>query len=190
MKRHDPMVVRFLLVSSHYRSITEFSDAAFEAAKNGYRRLSETLHEIERRLGDAPGGSDAALERKIEAHVRAFEDAMRDDFNTPKAVAALFGLSGDLNGALAAGKVGRATLERARDAFRTLGGGVLGLFAGTGAAQEDDSQVVSTLMELVLKARQNYRLNKQYAESDELRDTLTAVGVTVEDTKDGPRWRR
>ncbi|OLV19314.1 cysteine--tRNA ligase [Deinococcus marmoris] len=190
LSRHDPMVVRFLLVSSHYRSITEFSDAAFESAKNGYRRLSESLHEIERRLGDVPDGGDAALDRKIETHVQAFEAAMRDDFNTPKAVAALFGLSGDMNSALAAGRVGRATLERARDAFHTLGGDVLGLFAGGSAAQEDNSEVVGTLMQLVLRARQNYRLNKQYAESDELRDTLAQVGVTVEDTKDGPRWRR
>ena len=68
---------------------------------------------------------------------------------------------------------------------------MLGLVAGgRGPAQGDDSQVGSALMDLVLKARQNYRLNKQYAEADELRDTLTKVGVTVEDTKDGVRWKR
>ncbi|WP_291423878.1 cysteine--tRNA ligase [Deinococcus sp.] len=192
--KYDPMVVRFLLVSSHYRTNTEMNDEAFESARNGYRRLSEALGEIERRLrdADAPDSHDAALEGKIKAHAAAFEDAMRDDFNTPKAIAALFGLTTDLNAALNAGTPPRSTLELARDTYRTLGGDVLGLFAegGSAAAAQDDGEVVSALMELVLKARQNYRLQKQYAEADELRDTLTRVGVTVEDTKDGPRWRR
>ncbi|MCD0158146.1 cysteine--tRNA ligase, partial [Deinococcus sp. 6GRE01] len=61
---------------------------------------------------------------------------------------------------------------------------------GAAPTQSDDSQVVGALMDLVLKARQNYRLNKQYAEADELRDTLARVGVTVEDTKEGVRWKR
>ncbi|ADV67111.1 cysteine--tRNA ligase [Deinococcus maricopensis] len=188
--RVDPMVVRFLLISSHYRSITEMNDDAFVSAANGYRRLNEALHEVERRLPDAADGEDAALSRKIAGHVAAFEAAMSDDFNTPKAVAALFGLTTDVNAALNAGAVPNATLVAARDAYRQLGGDVLGLFADTQDARQDDTQLVSALMDLVLKARQNYRLNKQYGEADELRDTLTKVGVTVEDTKDGPRWRR
>lgn len=193
LKKYDPMVVRFLLVSSHYRSVTEMNEEAFASAANGYRRLSETLHEIERRLKDAPAGSDTALDSKIAARVTEFEDAMRDDFNTPKAVASLFGLTGELNTALNAGPVGRDTLERARDAYRSLGGDVLGLFAETGSAAsvaQDDASVIDALMDLVLKARQNYRLQKQYAEADELRETLGKAGITVEDTKDGARWKR
>jgi cysteinyl-tRNA synthetase len=187
---HDPMVIRFLLVGSHYRSVTEFSDAAFESARSGYRRLSEALHEIERRLPTAPQKDDPALGGKVAAHVAEFENAMRDDFNTPRAVAALFGLTTDVNAALNTGEVGRGALEAARDAYRSLGGDVLGLFAGSAAEREDEGEVVDALMELVLKARQSYRLNKQYAQADELRETLTRVGVTVEDTRDGPRWRR
>jgi cysteinyl-tRNA synthetase len=191
LAQHDAMVVRFLLVGSHYRSITEFSDAAFESARSGYRRLTEALHEVERRIPNAPAGQNAALDARIAAHVQAFEDALRDDFNTPKAVAALFGLTTDLNAAMNTSEVPRGTLEAAHAAYRDLGGEVLGLFAGgSGPAQSDDSQVVSALMDLVLKARQNYRLNKQYAEADELRGTLARVGVTVEDTKDGVRWKR
>ncbi|GAA5512600.1 cysteine--tRNA ligase [Deinococcus carri] len=190
LAQHDPMVIRFLLVGSHYRSITEFSDAAFESARSGYRRLTDALHEVERRLETAPEKNDPALREKIAAHVREFEDAMRDDFNTPRAVAALFGLTTDMNAALGAGEVGREALEAARDAYRTLGGDVLGLFAQGAAERQDETQVVDALMDLVLQARQHYRLNKQYAQADELRDTLAAVGVTVEDTRDGPRWRR
>ena len=188
-KRLDPMVVRFLLVSSHYRSVTEFSDDAFVSAQNGYKRLTEALNEVERRSKDAQDGDDSALTAKIEAHRAAFEKAMQDDFNTPEAVAALFGLTRDVNAALA-GQVGKAGLEAALSAYRELGGEVLGLFTEGTAAGEDDGQMLDTLLELVLQARQNYRLNKQYAESDALRDRLSAVGLTIEDTKDGARWKR
>ncbi|MBB5233564.1 cysteine--tRNA ligase [Deinococcus budaensis] len=190
LEHHDPMVVRFLLVGSHYRSVTEFSEEAFQSARSGYRRLTEALHEVERRLPTAPDRDDPALREKIAAHVREFEDALRDDFNTPRAVAALFGMTTDVNAALGGGPVGREALAAAQRAYRTLGGDVLGLFAEGGARQDDEGEVVDALMDLVLRARQNYRLQKQYAEADELRATLTRVGVTVEDTKDGPRWRR
>ena len=192
LHKHDPMVVRFLLVSSHYRSVTEMNDEAFVSAANGYRRITDALHEIERRLDAAPAGADAKIDAQIAARVQEFEAALRDDFNTPKAVAALFGLTAEMNTALNARPVPRDTLERALTAYRTLGGKVLGLFAegaATGAAQ-DEGEVVSALMDLVLKARQNYRLQKQYAQADDLRDTLARVGVTVEDTKDGARWKR
>ncbi|WP_261664006.1 cysteine--tRNA ligase [Deinococcus sp. Marseille-Q6407] len=193
LQRYDPMVVRFLLVSSHYRTNTEMNEDAFASAQSGYARLTGTLAEVERRLRDAPEGQDAELEQKIAGHVQAFEDAMRDDFSTPKAVAELFGLSSDLNAALAAGPVPRGALEQARDAFRSLGGDVLGLFAAGSAAEaagQDDAELVDALMELVLQARQNYRLNKQYAEADQLRGTLSEAGITIEDTKDGARWKR
>ena len=187
--RHDPMVVRFLLVGSHYRSITEFNDEAFTAAANGYARLRDALAEVERRLASAPSVHQPDLVARIDGHARAFEEAMRDDFNTPEAVAALFNLTRDMNQALA-GDVGREALDRARDAYRRLGGDVLGLFAGNGTAAGNDHELVDTLMELVLEARQNYRLQKQWDKADSLRDTLTEAGVTIEDTPNGTRWKR
>jgi len=189
-KRLDPMVVRFLLVGSHYRSITEFNDDAFVSAQNGYKRLTEALGEVERRLKDgAAEADDSALMDKVQGWRAAFEKAMQDDFNTPEAVAALFGLTRDVNAALA-GTVGSAGLEAAQAAYRELGGEVLGLFAEGQTAGQDDSQMLDTLLELVLQARQNYRLNKQYAESDALRERLSAVGLTIEDTRDGARWKK
>ncbi|AWN24472.1 cysteine--tRNA ligase [Deinococcus irradiatisoli] len=187
-ERVDPQVVRFLLVGSHYRSITEFSEEAFTAAHSGYRRLHDALSEIERRLPNAPQRPDPLAE-KVAGHVLAFEEAMSDDFNTPRAVAALFNLTTDVNAALASGEVGRGALEAARAAYLELGGEVLGLFRSAAPGQ-DDTALVSTLMDVVLEARQHYRLSKQYAQSDALRSKLSQVGVTVEDTKDGARWKR
>jgi cysteinyl-tRNA synthetase len=189
-KLRDPMVVRFLLVGSHYRSITEFNDDAFVSAQNGYKRLTDALQEVERRLKDAPAqADDSALIGRVGGWRATFEKAMQDDFNTPEAVAALFGLTRDVNAALNA-EVGRAGLEAAQAAYRELGGGVLGLFAEGETGGEDETQRLDTLLELVLQARASYRLNKQYAESDALRDRLASVGLTIEDTKDGARWKK
>ncbi|WP_027481879.1 cysteine--tRNA ligase [Deinococcus pimensis] len=190
-ERVDPMVVRFLLVSSHYRSVTEMNEDAFESARNGYARLRDAYREVERRLVDAPDVQNPDLTARIDAHVRAFEEAMSDDFNTPRAVAALFDLTRDVNAALA-GDVGRAALTRARDAYRELGGNVLGLFAESGAAgaAQDEGELVDALMELVLEARRHYRLQKQWKEADALRERLTAAGVTIEDTPTGTRWKK
>ena len=188
-ERVDPQVVRFLLVGSHYRSVTEFSEEAFVSAQHGYRRLQDALSETERRLPTAPDRADP-LSDKVKAHVTAFEEAMSDDFNTPRAVAALFNLTTDVNAALGSGEVGRAALEAARRAYRELGGNVLGLFTAGPSAATDDGPLLDTLMNVVLEARQHYRLHKQYAQSDALRGKLAEVGVTVEDTKDGARWKR
>ncbi|WP_241191170.1 cysteine--tRNA ligase [Deinococcus psychrotolerans] len=189
-ERIDPQVVRFLLVGSHYRSVTEMSEDAFVSAQNGYRRLHDARAEVERRLVSAPKRSDA-LSAKVTQHVQAFEEAMSDDFNTPRAVAALFNLTSDVNAALA-GEVGREALEQAKAAYDELGGQVLGLFDSgvANSASQDDTALVSTLMDVVLDARQHYRLSKQYEQSDALRGKLADVGVTVEDTKDGQRWKR
>ncbi len=185
----DPMVLRFLLVQSHYRSVTEFGEEPLRAAQAGYARLKEALAEVERRLPTAPDLENPELTAKIEGYAQDFEAAMRDDFGTPGAVAALFNLTRDLNAAFAEG-VGRAALERARDVYRTLGGGVLGLFAGGAEARQDQGEVLGTLMELVLEARANYRLLKQYDQADALRARLERAGLTVEDTPAGTRWKR
>lgn len=112
---------------------------------------------------------------------------MSDDFNTPEAVAALFGLSREVNTSLT-GEVGRATLERALQAFKTLGGDVLGLFADS-SGEGQNPELMDTLLELVLDSRTNYRLNKEWTKSDALRDKLQKVGIVLEDTAQGTRWK-
>ncbi len=187
LERYDPMTLRFLLVSSHYRSVTEFAEEPLKAAHSGYSRLRGTVNELERRIPEAPSGQSEALERQITQHSEQFEAAMSDDFNTPEAVAALFGLSREVNTALI-GEIGRSSLEHALSAFKTLGGDVLGLFTDS-ITQGQNPEMLDTLLELVLDSRTNYRLNKQWAKSDALRDQLHKVGITLEDTAQGTRWK-
>jgi len=186
---HDPLALRFLFVSSHYRSITEVSDEAYGAARSGLGRLREARRELARRLETAPDGGDASLEKRVEAARADFEAAMDDDFNTPEALAALFNLTRDVNTALA-GSVGRAALEKALAAYDELGEGVLGLFPAAeaeGVSVRED--LLDTLVTVAIEARRQYRLDREYARSDELRDRLKAAGVQLEDTPEGTRWR-
>ncbi|MBC7647336.1 MAG: cysteine--tRNA ligase [Pseudopedobacter sp.] len=186
-ERFDAMTLRFLLVSSHYRSITEFSEEPLKAAHSGYSRLRGTVAELERRIPEAQTGKTEALERQITHYSELFESAMSDDFNTPEAVAALFGLSKEVNSALT-GEVGKDTLENTLKAFHTLGGNVLGLF-GDSKAGGQNPEMLDTLLELVMDSRTHYRLNKQWSKSDALRDQLQKVGITLEDTAQGTRWK-
>lgn len=185
--KYDPMVVRFLLVSSHYRSITEFSEEPLRAAQSGYARLRDTMLEVKRRLESAPEGRHAALEGQLQQHVNTFNEAMSDDFNTPEAVASLFNLTRDVNSALT-GAVGKDTLQAVLDAYLALGGDVLGLFADQ-KSDAGNPEVIQTLMELVIEARQNYRATREFQKSDALRARLSAIGVVLEDTAQGTRWK-
>jgi cysteinyl-tRNA synthetase len=192
-QQYDPMTLRFLLVSSHYRSITEFSQESLQSAHSGYARLRGAYGELERRIPSSTPetntGTHAALEQAITQHSEAFEKAMSDDFNTPEAVAALFGLTRELNSTFAENKtIARTTLERAKAAFDTLGRGVLGLFQDA-ALETQNPERLDALLELVVEARGHYRSGKQWDKSDALRDRLHSVGITLEDTKDGTRWK-
>jgi cysteinyl-tRNA synthetase len=98
-------------------------------------------------------------------------------------------LTRELNSTFAENKtIARTTLERAKAAFDTLGRGVLGLFQDA-ALETQNPERLDALLELVVEARGHYRSGKQWDKSDALRDRLHSVGITLEDTKDGTRWK-
>jgi cysteinyl-tRNA synthetase len=179
-ERHDPMVIRFHLLRSHYRSLSDFADEALEASAAGLRRL-RTGYESWRDLGEPPGGPDPlAGERE------RFAQALNDDLNTPEAIAVLFDVAREANRAVAAGDTGLGAW--ARSLFDDLLHGVLGVAptADAGAAAE----AFDALVHLVLSERDEARRRRDFARSDTLRDRLADLGITVEDTPAGSRWRR
>ena len=184
---HDPMVLRFLFVQTHYRSLAEVSPDTLAAAESGLARWNALRRELARRSGDAPDGEDAALDARIAAARAAFAEAMDDDVDTPRAFAALFALARDLHAALA-GPVPRATLERARAVFEDLGEGVLGLFPA-GAAAARDRERLDAVMALLLEHRARCRSARDFARADALRAGLAAAGIEIEDAPEGTRWR-
>lgn len=186
IKEHGGTALRFHLLSAHYRSVSDFSDESLYASKQGLRRLQDTYTELVRRAEVAGVGADDPFREPRDR----FAAAMNDDFNTPQAVAVLFDAGRDVNAALSknpnAGFVAAAKAffdETARDVL-----GIVGEQADGSA--EDDTALLDGLIELVSEQRQGARLRRDFATSDAIRDRLAALGVALEDTPEGVRWKR
>ena len=187
--KSDPMLLRFIFVQSHYRSIAELTDETVQAAHSGLARLREARRELERRIVDAAKGTDAKLEAAVSTARADFERAMDDDFNTPEALAALFGLTREVNTALAR-QPGKQSLEAALVVYKDFMDGVLGLTPGSADLGDSSSAgLLDGLLEIAIEARKAYRQNRDFVRSDALRDRLKGLGVTLEDTSNGTRWK-
>ncbi|HEX7022039.1 MAG TPA: cysteine--tRNA ligase, partial [Trueperaceae bacterium] len=148
---HDPLAVRFHLLSSHYRSLSDFSEESLHASTQGLRRLQDGYLEVVKRLGS----SQPALPQAdpFAAYRERFAQAMNDDFNTPQAIAALFDATRELNARLAA-QPASAYLAAARAFYEDLAGGVLGVLgAGQPGTAEADVGMLDGLLELILAER-------------------------------------
>jgi len=176
----DPEVLRFFLLSSHYRGPINYSAAQLAQA-------DETLLGLYRALKDAaPGGTADA------ADIARFRAAMDDDFNTPEAFAVMQGVARNLNLAKAAGDVGGAS--KAAATLRALGAivGVLQQDPDTYLKRSAGNKNLSDEeVEALLASRRAARALKQFAESDRIRDLLNAAGILLEDKPGGrTEWRR
>lgn len=183
LKKVSPLVLRFFILQSHYRSTLDFSDAALYAAKAGLEKLHDTYLRL---LSAADGSSTLELER----FERDFHDAMNDDFNSPVAIAVLFELSREVNRLISAEGLSPDSKVKVINFFQCYGRDVLGILP-TSPPQERSasSETLQKVMELVLEIRQASRAKKDFATSDLIRDRLKAAGIEVKDTKDGTVWR-
>jgi len=190
LQRHEPMAIRFFILSSHYRSPTDFSEAALEAASKGLERLYGAVKLVRDRLATAEdSGADAAFQKVMDEHKARFIEAMDDDFNTPQALAALFDLTRDVNTLLNSEEpVSRGTLEAIDGLYRELGGDVLGIIPDE-LPEEAGAGLEDALVQILIDLRQEFRQAKDWAKADAIRDRLAEVGIALEDGPDGTRWR-
>ena len=189
-ERWSPQVIRFFILQSHYRSTLDFSDAAVEGAAKGLEKLMATRQSVLQRLEKAeeegePGCIDLSAFRD------QFRAAMDDDFNTPRAVAVLFDLSREVNTLLSTGqKLSAAALRELEQFYRELGEGVLGIMPPPKPATAAETWWEATLIDLLLTVRQDLRAQKLWTLSDKIRHGLAALGITLDDTKDGTVWKK
>ncbi len=187
-KGYSPMVVRFFMLQSHYRSTLDLTDDALQAAEKGYRRLMEgykTLLELQAVENANAGELDREINTLIDT---AFED-MNDDFNTPKAMADLFELVTKIN-ALKGGQLNLAdvlatTLDRLKKTFNDLIFNVFGLLNEEAGG---NNGIVDGLMQLIIEMRTDARTRKDWATSDKVRDALKALDIQLKDSKEGTSW--
>ncbi len=193
-----PMVLRFFILSTHYRSPLDFSDERLTEAEKAWTRLVtaiKTAREVLKRTDLTAGPGDPELAKAVTTTCEEYEAAMADDFNTALAISSLFGLTKTLNGACQAAAKGDANADLAgiRQAVEALVDmtEALGLVVDeTPANEAADEKLVTALMDLLLGLRQTARERKDWATADSIRNGLQAAGIVVEDSPQGPRWKR
>jgi cysteinyl-tRNA synthetase len=188
-RRFDPLVVRYFILNSHYRSPLDFTDEALTAAERGLQRLHNGVRALRAAMAQAPEGEVSEEVRQVAEGARAqFTAAMDDDFNTAGALAALFDLARASNTLLAQRKLNRQELETLEAPFRELGGEVLGVVPDE-LTQESVAGLEQQLIELLIDLRRQFRAERQWAQADAIRDRLAALGVQLEDKPEGTTYR-
>ena len=179
----DLEVLRFFLLSAHYRSPINYSYDAMEQTKAGLDRLYGVRDHMEQLLkGDMEAGSDADFDADVKKEKEEFMAAMDDDLNTARATGALFILARDINTFIAKGPK-KDSLQSAYDTFMELAD-VLGILYRREEADEDSA------IEALLEERKAARANKDFARADAIRDELFEKGIAIEDTREGTLWKR
>jgi cysteinyl-tRNA synthetase len=188
LKRYGPEVLRFFFASAHYRSIIDFSEASLEQAERSLQTLRNALSNVWK-LASRPGieKNEEELEKKILRCRDKFVKAMDDDFNSPFALTALFDLANEVNKFVDSHETINANLlEKVVNAFRELGG----IF---NILQKEERKVdlgtVSELVDLLIELRQEFRETKDWQMSDKIRLRLKDLGIILEDTANGTRWK-
>jgi cysteinyl-tRNA synthetase len=176
----SPQALRYALMATHYRSPLDFSQRSLAAAAAAVERINTAVAALDAYTEGRP--DDESLPGVLAAARAAFIAGLGDDLNISEALAATFDLVRELNSRMAARSISTADARRAAAAMRELDE-VLAVL------EEGDDELEPELMAM-LEARFDARARRDWARSDELRDTLAAAGIVVEDTPDGQRWRR
>ncbi len=200
LKRYKPEALRFFILSGHYRNPIDFSDTALEAASKGWERLTAPALAVRERLRTAPAttpvqnrgpvaADQAASDLAAETKRRSLE-ALDDDFNAPMVMAALFDYARGVNTLLSAevppGQAGLAALDAV---YREIGGEVLGIVPAQAAGGAANAERESGLIRLLIELRTAARQRKDFAQADAIRDQAKALGVVLEDGKEGTSWK-
>ena len=186
-EKYDLQVLRFFMLSAHSRSPLNFSADLMEASKNGLERILnavERLKELEAKAGagSAPAEAESAGKAQVRELVEKYEAAMDDDFNTADAVSAIFELVKLANST--------ANEESSKEYVSYLKETIEKLCDVMGIITEKKAEILDSEIEAMIEARQQARKAKNFALADEIRGKLSDMGILLEDTREGVKWKR
>lgn len=189
-ERYDLQVLRFFMLSAHYRSPLNFSAELMEAAGNGYDRIVTSVSNLNYLIQNAPGGEDGAvisereeeLLREAEGFAGKFDEAMEDDFNTADAIAAIFELVKFVNT--------NVSTDSGAGFLRALKDEIVSLSDICGLIVDKKEEILDSEIEAMIEERQAARKEKNFKRADEIRNQLLKKGILLEDTREGVKWKR
>ncbi len=180
---YSPMTIRFFILQAHYRGTLDFSNEALQAAEKGMQRLMAATSLLDKLKANTTGDDSF----KTEPLAEKCREAMNDDFNSPILIAHLFDgvkvVNSVNDGKM---KIDEENLSMLKELFKTYVSGILGLENEQDASTDD--ALAGKLIEALITLRQEAKAAKDFGTADKIRDRLTALGVTLKDTKDGAEW--
>ncbi len=183
-KHYDLQVLRFFMLSAHYRSQLNFSADLMESAKNGLERIETcagNLAFLKKSAADEVEIS-AEIKEELQKFRQRFEEAMDDDLNTADAISVIFELVKFANSKLSA--------ESGLDALNMVSQELVQLCDVLGLKMEKQEEILDSEIEELIRQRQEARKAKDFARADQIRDELLQKGIVLEDTREGVKWKR
>ncbi|MEM9950759.1 MAG: cysteine--tRNA ligase [Chloroflexota bacterium] len=191
LEDYRPEVLRLFAISAHYSSPVDYSEDSMAGLKAGWERLYGAVRltrQMMKHAAEGDAGSDFLP--RLEQAKTDFIERMNDDFNTPQAIAVLQELTRDVNTLLNGDDdIGLDVLNAINDLYNELGGEVLGIIPESEATSGANEEREAGLIQMLIEMRSQARANKDYAESDRIRDELANIGVILEDRADGTVWK-
>ena len=186
IEKYDPQVLRFFMLSAHYRSPLNFSAELMDAAKNGYDRIVTSVSNLNYLLENATSDTMSEEEKKLAEEAKGFtakfDEAMDDDFNTADAIAAIFELVKFVNT--------NTDAECSREYLSFLKEELVMLSDICGLLVEKKQEMLDSDIEALIEERQAARKAKNFQRADEIRNELLSKGIVLEDTREGVKWKR
>ncbi|WP_174734495.1 cysteine--tRNA ligase [Mesobacillus harenae] len=185
IKNHDPQVLRFFMLSVHYRNPVNYSEELLSTTKAAFDRLKTSYHNLKHRLEASSGLTDNNQEwgKKITALHEQFIAAMDDDFNTANAISVLFDLSKLANLYLLEKNTAESVIKEFINEYEQL-------FSVLGLSLETETELLDEEIEALIAKRIQARKERNFQLADEIRDQLKEMNVILEDTPQGIRWKR
>ena len=185
-EQYDLQVLRFFMLSAHYRSPLNFSAELMEASKNGLERILNATDNLKHLIASVAAEEMSAEEKeafsKTDVYVEEFEKAMDDDFNTADAIAAIFELVKYANTT--------ATAESSKEYLRGLLDRIVKLGDVLGLILDKKEELLDADIEKLIEERQTARKAKDFARADAIRDELLEKGIILKDTREGVQWKK
>lgn len=183
---YHPMVVRFNILQTHYRSTLDFSNEALQASEKAFRRLWEAYEVLQKLEGNTGEATDQEIDGKVVAWSNECADFMNDDLNTAKVIANMFELAPIINGIkggqLPATALSGDTYKLLRSTFKTYLEDILGMQP---LQAQEGSGKMDQVLQLLIEIRKDAKKRKDFTTSDQIRNKLAEAGILLKDEKDG-----